>query len=306
MAYFIRIKNRVFGSFDESQLLEMKSKGKITRTTKISENDKSEWRDAEEFEFLYPRSVSQPPTGGHPPQPFPDEPKVWFYSTDGKEGYGPVTATEIEQKIQSGQLKIDSPNSLVWQEGQSARLVRREPRFSARVDSTACTVSTGGVHDTTVGEITGTSEQVDTGQMLRPIAASLGWLMFLKITCLLVVIIVQGLAILGWGVYSISYALGANSAIVLFITLVSLAVAGGLYALDFKTFFCFWKYHNDLYQTNATGRASSLIQANQSQSLFWKWLGITVIANLVVILLYGIALALIIGLVSGGIAGIFG
>ena len=310
MAYFVRIKGKAFGPFDEMQLLEMKSKGKITKSTEISSNSKDDWQSAETFPFLYePVQVSH--SG---PQSSSNEPANWFYSLNGTEGYGPVTAMAIEQMLQSGQL---NSNSYVWQQGQNARLIKNEPRFSSATGGVGGggnsavlppTNYTGGGGNTANigGEITGTTEQVDTGQMLRPIAASLGWLMFLKIAWLLNGVIVGGLILLLGGGYWISLAIGADAAWALLVVLMVLIFAGGLYGLQVKTFLCFWKYHTELYKTVATGRASDLIQANQSLYLFWKWLGIDTIACLAVALLYGITMALIIGLVTGGIAGIFG
>ena len=118
-------------------------------------------------------------------------------------------------------------------------------------------------------------------------------------------VIAQGLLLLVSAVFSISHAIGANTALTLFITLITHAIWIGLYVLEFKAFLCFWKYHTELYRTVATGRASDLIQANQSQYLLWKWVGIAAIANLTVVILYGIAIALIAGLVAGGISGFF-
>jgi len=304
MAYFVRIKGKAFGPFDELQLLEMKSKGKITKSTEVSLNSKDDWQSAETFPFLFePAQVTH-----SAPQSFSNEPADWFYSLNGTEGYGPVTGAAIEQMLQSGQLARDS---YVWQQGQNARLVKNEPRFSgggsvpqssAPIGNTGHTGNTANIG----GEITGISEQVDTGQMLRPIAASLGWLMFLKIAWLLGGVIVGGLFLLLGGGYWISLAIGADAAWALLVVLMVLVLAGGLYGLQVKTFLCFWKYHSELYKTVATGRASDLIQANQSLYLFWKWMGIDTIACLAVTLLYGITMALIIGLVTGGIAGVFG
>ena len=273
MAYFVRIKSRVFGPFNETQLLEMKSKGKITRSTEISEN-KSDWQAAELFHTLYE------PASGVVPSVSANEPADWFYSVNGTEGYGPVTATAIEQMLRSGQLHN---NCYIWQQGQNARFIKNELRFSHPDDRSTVVVEregTFGKNPNIGGKITGTSEQVDTGKMLRPVAASLGWLMFMKISFLLVGIIADGLFLLWWGSYSISRALSVDDARVLLVTLITIVVWAGLYVLRFKTFLCFWKYHTDSYQTVATGRAFDLIQANQSQFLFWKWLGITVIANL--------------------------
>ena len=298
MSYFVRIKSRVFGPFDESQLLEMKSKGKITRVTEISDN-KSDWQTAESFTFLYePEPAYVAPSVS---QPSAHEPADWFYSINGTEGYGPVTAMAIGQMLRSGQL---SDNSYVWQQGQNARLIKKEPRFSSPLGGSSAAPSSAvytGDMANIGGEITGVSEQVDTGRMLRPIAASLGWLMFLKITFLLIGVVADGLFLLWWSGFSISHAIAADDATVLFITLITIVIWAALYALRFKTFLCFWQYHTILNQTVATGRASDLIQANQCQFLFWKWLGITVIANLTVIVI-GITIMMT---ASGWVIGMF-
>ena len=52
MSYFLRIKGQVFGPFNEQQLLDLQSKGKLTKTTAVSE-DKRNWKTADEFPFLY-------------------------------------------------------------------------------------------------------------------------------------------------------------------------------------------------------------------------------------------------------------
>jgi len=111
MSYFIRTLNRVFGPFDEAKLLEMKSNEKITSSTEISV-DKRNWHPAETFQFLY-------------------EQADWFYSITGKEDLGPVTASTIEQMLQSGQL---DGNCYIWRQGDEEsdiRLLKREKRFAA-------------------------------------------------------------------------------------------------------------------------------------------------------------------------------
>jgi hypothetical protein len=60
MSYFVRISGNIFGPFDETQLLEMKSKGKIARVTEISENER-DWKAAGTFTFLYARTASTMP-----------------------------------------------------------------------------------------------------------------------------------------------------------------------------------------------------------------------------------------------------
>ena len=295
MAYYFRITGRTFGPFNESQLLEMKSRGRINRTTEISEN-RHDWQAAETFQFLFPPVHA-------PSQPSGSDPADWFYSMNGTDGFGPVTATAIEQMIQTGQL---SGNSYVWQEGQNARFIKSEPRFSGSgvAPSQPSRGNTGG--DVSIGgEITGSSESVDTGQMLHPVAASLGWVMFMKITFLLLGIVAQGLFLLWWSGFSISRAIAADEATILFAVLMTIVVWAALYALQFMTFLCFWKYHTDLYKTVATGRASDFIQANQSLFLFWKWLGITSIATLSVIVISVLITMVYFGKIIGQIQQVF-
>ena len=288
MTYFIRIRGKAFGPFDEEQLLNMKSQGKLGKTTEVSEN-RTDWQPAESLDFLYHKpdpKLDQKDTGSgggiggsqiYLPQAA-QEPAEWNYSVNGTEGFGPVTAAAIEQMLRSGHL---TGNSYVWQQGQNARLIKNEPRFSDFVGGKIRRKKKDDSGNIVVtGEITGTSEMVDTGEMLQPIAASLGWLMFLKITFLLVGVVADGLALLWWSVFSISNALGLGDAIVLMVILITIGFWAGLYALRLKTFLCFWKFHTVLNQTVATGKSSDLIAANQKQFLFWKWLSITVIAYL--------------------------
>lgn len=168
MSYFVRITNRVVGPFDEVQLLEMKSRGKISSLTEISENNRSDWQRAESFPFLYETvrsnepdhpagsntsntySLSSPPAYGT---------ADWFYSMNGTEGHGPVTAATIEQMLWSQQL---NGNSFVWQQGQNARLIRNEQRFSHLGDST----------NSVPAENTGSLENIGA-KIFRRVAASL-------------------------------------------------------------------------------------------------------------------------------------
>jgi hypothetical protein len=281
MSYFIQIRGKAFGPFDEDQLKNMKAQGKIGKTTEVSEN-KVDWQPAESLGFLYSQSTSTKPTS--PGESLGQqiystqaarEPADWFYSVTGTEGYGPVAASVVEQMLRSGQLNA---NSYVWQQNENARLIKNEPRFFRPGSTTphATTALAGGDMADIGGEITGTSEQVDTGKMIRPLSVSLGWLMFLKIA-FLITLIVLGLSILLGSVWAISQAIGMDNAWLLFITLISLVLNAGMYVLGFKTFLCFWKYHTNLHLVVATGRASDLINTNQSQSLLWKWAGMSVI-----------------------------
>ena len=305
MSYFIRIRGKAFGPFDENQLADMKTQGKLGKATEVSEN-KVDWTPAESLAFLYPSAPVNEPSASSSADPVygtqtlpgtsQRETVDWYYSMNGTEGYGPVTATAIEQMIRLGQLNV---NCYVWQQGQNARFIKNEPRFSGSGGgSTSRTPMEQEDMADIGGEITGFSEQVSTGKMILPLAASLGWLMFLKITCL-IGLIAEGLYLLWSSVFWISHAIGSDNAMVLLVTLILCAFSVGLYALQFKTFLCFWKYHNDLYQVVATGRAAALIAANRSLTQLWKWLGITIIAYLSIVLVVATTIVILIGIGSG-------
>jgi S1-C subfamily serine protease len=53
MQYYVRIRGKAAGPFDEDTLIDMKKQGKLGRTSEVSENG-SDWKFAEKLEFLYP------------------------------------------------------------------------------------------------------------------------------------------------------------------------------------------------------------------------------------------------------------
>lgn len=120
MQYYIRVRGKAFGPFDENQLSEMKSKGKISRITEISTN-RIDWNRAGEFDFLFTPSPSEPSIYESKPQETVPEQKKplaeWFYSLNGTEGFGPVSVEAMVQMIQSGKLVA---TSYAWKQGQTA------------------------------------------------------------------------------------------------------------------------------------------------------------------------------------------
>ncbi|GHT21787.1 hypothetical protein FACS189419_03240 [Planctomycetales bacterium] len=151
MNFFIRVKGKPFGPFDENQITEMKSKGKIFKNTELS-NDRVNWFPAETQSWLFPPAPQQeqvsPSTGGTGGASTAAELAVWFYSLDGQSGYGPVAEASIRQMLQNGQLQA---SSYVWREGENARLIKDEPTFSggqvapATVSSYPSNTNQGGV-----------------------------------------------------------------------------------------------------------------------------------------------------------------
>ncbi|MDR1964207.1 MAG: trypsin-like peptidase domain-containing protein, partial [Planctomycetaceae bacterium] len=59
MTYYIRIRGKAFGPFDEKQLLSMKDQRKLNRVSEVSQ-DKIVWQTASELKFLFPESEPQP------------------------------------------------------------------------------------------------------------------------------------------------------------------------------------------------------------------------------------------------------
>jgi uncharacterized membrane protein YhaH (DUF805 family) len=55
------------------------------------------------------------------------EPANWFYSYNGVDGFGPVTATAIIQMINSKTLNAES---VAWQDGQFAKKLNELPKFA--------------------------------------------------------------------------------------------------------------------------------------------------------------------------------
>ncbi|MDR0391269.1 MAG: DUF805 domain-containing protein [Planctomycetaceae bacterium] len=131
MAYYIQIRDKAFGPFDAEQLKEMKNNGKLGKATPVSEN-KIDWYPAESFEIIFPTTQqtqdTQPniTTTKNIPASI-SEPVNWYYSYNGVDGFGPVTASSITQMIKSGALK---PESVVWQDGQFAHKLNELPQFS--------------------------------------------------------------------------------------------------------------------------------------------------------------------------------
>ena len=128
MPYYIKIRDKALGPLGEEELLAMKTQGKLTKMTEISEN-KLDWFFAETLDFLFPRmSLGSLPSEFSSPGSA-QEPAEWYYSVDGKAGFGPMTRSAIVQMLQAGTLRGES---LVWQQGQGAQQIRTVPAFSGQ------------------------------------------------------------------------------------------------------------------------------------------------------------------------------
>ncbi|MDR1494249.1 MAG: DUF805 domain-containing protein [Planctomycetaceae bacterium] len=157
MAYYVKIRGKAFGPFDDAQIQDLIKKGQVGKNNEISQ-DRVNWTRAEENETLFPKTAaaqtsaqtssqntySQPQSSATPS----GVPGQWYYSIDGSSGFGPVSGTEIVQLIQAGKLRKDS---LVWRDGENARAIRTvqpfndyfQPQYSSNRTSPNYSGSTG-------------------------------------------------------------------------------------------------------------------------------------------------------------------
>ena len=302
MSYFVRIRGNAFGPFDENQLQNMKTQGKLGRTTEVSEN-RTDWKPAGSLSWLFPPApLPDPlPSGRQSASTAPAdsatygaqaEPAEWYFSVNGTEGYGPVTRSAVVQKLQVGELDRES---LVWQAGQNAQPIRTVAAFRS-------TPTPPGPNEQWTDSSSAEKTKATMNVSSNPFAASLGWLMFLKVV-FLVGVIGLGLCCLLGSIFVLSQAVGSNRVTIFLVALLNVAFSVAMFVMLFRAFFYFWRYHTDLYQAVASNREDDLAQAHQSLYLFWKWMGINVIVLLALFLLGVIIGVIIAGFGTGWIMG---
>jgi RsiW-degrading membrane proteinase PrsW (M82 family) len=167
MNYYLRIKGKPFGPFDENRLVDMKAKGKIFKNTELS-SDRVNWFPAETLNFLFsspppvPEAAQQPTTTGYVVS---SEPAIWFYSTDGSTGYGPITQNAVVQMIQNGTLKF---NSFIWQEGGTAQVIKTVSVFASYFGGQVSPENEQGQNNIQSPQ----TDAFDFGKMLFPISGT--------------------------------------------------------------------------------------------------------------------------------------
>ncbi|MGL6195542.1 MAG: DUF4339 domain-containing protein [Thermoguttaceae bacterium] len=139
---FVRIRGKVVGPLDESKVRELVRQGKISRASEVS-TDGENWSRAGENPALSALFAPQSRDAVQEPTSFEsllakekvvplaeqdeDESKIWFYSVDGRVGFGPHTRSEIGTLIRQGTLSADG---LVWRQGEMADTVRYTVDFA--------------------------------------------------------------------------------------------------------------------------------------------------------------------------------
>ena len=137
---YVRIRGKSVGPLDEAKLQELVRQNKISRASEVS-TDGEKWIRASEMPSLFTSAVQGPPKESA--KTFEtmvasekvaqkdlaelDDPKKWFYSIDGRVGFGPLARAEIGHLIIQGTL---NPDTLVWKQGEMADTVRYTSDFA--------------------------------------------------------------------------------------------------------------------------------------------------------------------------------
>ncbi|MDO5580028.1 MAG: GYF domain-containing protein [Planctomycetia bacterium] len=132
MAMYTRIRGKIHGPFDESQIQEMIQNGRIGRFNDVSEDGKT-WIKASEIPDLFParhsasRSSSQNDLTLNEASAAKPEDQQWFLSNDGITGTGPFSMREIKAMAAAG--KANPATTLVWRQGENAQVLQSVPEY---------------------------------------------------------------------------------------------------------------------------------------------------------------------------------
>lgn len=132
---YVRIRGKSVGPVEEAKVQELVRQGKVSRASEVSLDGES-WVRASEIPSLFTSgpgegnaSASLESMLGNSKASLlpPEEQPEWFYSTDGRSGFGPLSRSEIGNLIRTGTL---NPDSLVWKQGQMADTIRYTQDFA--------------------------------------------------------------------------------------------------------------------------------------------------------------------------------
>jgi len=188
VTYYIRIKGRVSGPFDEAKVLQFVQRGQLSRSHEISE-DGVTWTSAGDtpqlFEATKRRSPS--PSGTKPTTELEPEEKApsssseakWFCAIDGQR-CGPFSVNDIQARVSNGTI---TSATLVWRQGmsdwQAATII---PNLFASADSSL--VSAGSNDQNENGNQISWSELLPVFRVFNDGAWSLAWVQCLAVALL--------------------------------------------------------------------------------------------------------------------------
>ena len=269
MAFFIRIRGKVFGPFEEPQIREMIKRGRFGKVNDIS-IDGVNWQSAEENETFFPRrqetfaqqsAVQQSAARSDAGIECRQEPSHWYYSMDGKTGLGPYRKSEIFGLVQSGGIRAET---IVWQEGGTPEQIARIPEFSACLPSRPGK----GVSFDSAGQSfasQGLANQGHVGEIMaelaKPVVDSSVWVFLILCGMILNGFMTLVSYILSGIIFSkLSMLLGIAFFIFGMIPLAGFFTLLGVY----------WKYSGHTRKFSSNPTPENLKQCLISLSLFWK------------------------------------
>ncbi len=197
---YVRIRGKSVGPLEEAKVQELVRQGKISRASEVSV-DGTSWVRASEFGSLFQRGEQgawngnlvdesasprpRPKGMGYflPVTPDTQEPLIWYYSIDGRAGFGPHSRSEIGLLIRQGTLKSDG---LVWKQGEMADTVRYTQDFAEffipkEKPKQESTTDPGKTDVPSSAEKTSDSEPSLSSPLIREAIRSGPWIMFLAI-----------------------------------------------------------------------------------------------------------------------------
>lgn len=178
-SYYVRIRGRVTGPFEVSQLQDMIKRGRFSRIHEVSE-DGAGWVAAAEVDDLFPRPAKRNSS------PSPDDadllemtqveaPKPelaeWYYTINDQR-HGPIRLSQLRQLVTQGMVQ---PATQVWAQGMenwiSASLVPDLTSFFSQLAD----------NNNNSSPVTTESASVEDTQVQIAAAAPGGWLIFLVV-----------------------------------------------------------------------------------------------------------------------------
>ena len=139
MRYFIKLAGKAFGPLEEEKIVEMYQSGRLKDPVEIS-RDKKDWGTIDSIlppppppelppvEALLDEDFEPLPVAGEITQKFNDpNAQIWYYSVDGRNGYGPVSKSNLATMLQCEMLKS---SSVVWRQGENSRPITSVPELT--------------------------------------------------------------------------------------------------------------------------------------------------------------------------------
>ncbi|MEZ6115711.1 MAG: DUF4339 domain-containing protein [Pirellulaceae bacterium] len=258
-SYYVRLRGKIAGPFDEQKLLELAKRGQFSRVHEVSSNQQEWQRAGDVFSFFQAKKSSRDASSSHSDrkgsQPAnetnanaPSE-SSWYLAHQGAE-VGPMTFAELKQRVNA----LASPHDAsVWRQGfqdwQPANsidglVVRRDPL-----------------------PIQETNSHSQTSELLRTATSSAPWALVT--------------VMLGYVFAAFQIVTGVGAVVLGFEKNASVAIAGGMFTIVFGSTILtgtvlLGKYRAKLVKAERLESVEALSEALGSLKAFWIFLAILI------------------------------